>query len=924
LRARDRRRATRLSGGGNDEPGERKAMEAALREVSGRYNSIFDNAQDFIFAADSANRFTSITDYFSKATGYGRGEIIGVHMSKFFTPESFAKAMQMLSEKLQGESAVARYEVEALAKDGHVIPIELNTSLIYRDGRIVGIQGIGRDITERRGYELALRESEEKYRGLFENVGDFAYGTDLKGNFTAAGGMLLEATGFERRELISIIQILSPENLALAQKMTAAKLAGEKQATRYELEITAKDGRRIPVEIVSTLIYKEGKPVGVQGIGRDIAERKRAEEALRRSESNYRELMEQATEPIFIYDHHLQCVDVNRAAQEVFGFSREEFLTFTMRDLVHPDDLVKLARPEEQEKLRLMREGKLTIYGDRRLRRKDGSYIAVQISAKSLPDGRILSIKRDVSEWIAREAELREANAKAEAANRAKSEFLANMSHEIRTPMNSVIGMARLALLHEADTGQRGYLEKILLSGEHLLDIIDDILDFSKIDAGKLKLKNIELDIIRIVENLTGLLADQAQQKDLRYTADIDPAIPRNLSGDPLRLRQVMLNFISNAIKFTAKGEVAVSVRRVDENAAGCLVHFEVRDTGIGISENELSGLFQSFQQADNSVTRQYGGTGLGLAISKRLVELMGGEVGVESELGRGSRFWFRVWLQYGTGKVGSSAGAFLSGWFQAYDALRGKHILLVENNPFNQQVAREFLENVGVIVVVANNGAEALDLLWHESFDGVLMDLHMPVMDGLEASRQIRANPNLAAMPVIAMTANVLEEERKRCLNIGMNDFITKPVRPEMLYAMLAHWLSPGGVRDAPAVGQTGAMPESESQEGASPIDLSALEEMIGSKPERVREFALRFLATTRADMARINDALERQDMAQLRELAHHIKSPAAMMGAAGFAELSRKLENEQNTLEQNRGIVRQLQAMLERIEAQIRKQFP
>jgi PAS domain S-box-containing protein len=1017
---------------------ERKKYERALRESEERYHSIFDNAQDFVFTIDTSSRLTSITNYFYKVTGYTPAEVINAQIGKILTPESLRTAQEMIAEKVEKGSPVTRYEVDVVAKDGHIIPIELNTSLSYKNGKLVGSVGIGRDITERRAYEQALLENEEKYRGLFENAGDFAYSTDLEGNFSAVSESLLRATGYGRKELLmsSITRILSKENLDLARKMTAAKLAGEKETTRYEMSIIAKDGNEIPIEVVSALVYKDGKPVGVQGIGRDISDRKRAEEALRRSEGNYRELMEQAADSIMVADHDAnRYVDVNRAACELLGYTREELLALGPRDLLDPEelktqpakfgeiqrgettfserhllrkdgsrvlvemtakmlpdgrmmsvkrdigerrraeealrnsernyrelmeqaadaifvadpkglryvdanqaacDLLGYAREEligmpfnsifhpdeiaqEPIKYEEMWRGEI-IHTRRRFRRKNGSYVPVELNARMLADGRLQALARDVSEWLSREAELKKANEKAEAASRAKSEFLANMSHEIRTPMNSVIGMARLALLHEHDSGQRGYLEKILLSGEHLLGIIDDILDFSKIDAGKLGIEYVELDVVRVMENVTSIVAEKAKAKGLHYAVDVGSDIPRGLFGDPLRLRQILLNLTDNAIKFTSSGEVKVSVQRLKCDRSDCLIHFEVCDTGIGMSEQSLAGLFNPFQQADGSVTRNYGGTGLGLVISKRLVDLMGGEMGISSKPGKGSTFWFRIPLYKAKGSAKSSSEIDMVDQDSARKLVGGKRVLLVENNLFNQQVARELMENVGLVVLVANNGVEALELLRQDRFDGVLMDLQMPVMDGLEAVAHIRTNPDWDALPVIAMTANALEEERKRCLAAGMNDFIPKPVRPEMLYAVLAKWLSPGKL---PETAGTGKAVVAERKEPGDLVDFSALEEFMGGKQDKVRELALKFSQATRADLEKLDKALEQQDAAQVRELGHHIKSPAAMIGAMGFADLCRALENIGDDLDGAHELMRQLWEQLAEIEEQIEKKF-
>ena len=408
----------------------------------------------------------------------------------------------------------------------------------------------------------------------------------------------------------------------------------------------------------------------------------------------------------------------------------------------------------------------------------------------------------------ARTAELQESNAKlsehsvelarardeAEAASRFKSSFLANMSHEIRTPMNTIIGMTQLALKNERNQKQRDYLNKISLSGEHLLGVIDDILDFSKIEAGKLILEDNDFDIEQVKQTLNNLVVWKATEKNLKITFDFDRDIPHNLCGDTLRLNQILINYINNAIKFTEQGEIIIRARKLQESGNSVLLRFEVRDTGIGITGAQKEKLFRPFQQADSSTSRNYGGSGLGLVISKRLAELFNGEVGVESELGKGSCFWFTARLA-----TGRSLPTFVhSQDGQAEDArkhpaaaaLEGARILLAEDHPFNQQVAIEFLENAGATVCIANNGEEALRLLRLERFDCVLMDAQMPVMDGLQATRIIRADAALATTPVIALTASASGEERERCLEAGMNDFVSKPFKPHNLYTTIAKWL--------------------------------------------------------------------------------------------------------------------------------------
>lgn len=558
------------------------------------------------------------------------------------------------------------------------------------------------------------------------------------------------------------------------------------------------NGRTIYHEIKTAISDGPDKAAwGLCGIATDVTKFYQAEETVRKLSL----VIEQSPESIVFADIDGTIEYVNPAFERVTGYSRDEVIGQNPRLLQSG-----LTPPERYREMWDTLTAGHPWQGEFVNKRKDGSqYLELaRMSPIRQADGKIThyaAVKTDITEQRRNEAELADyraglerlvdqrtaelavAKESAESASRAKSAFLANMSHEIRTPINAIIGLNHLLLQSELSAEQASKVNKVSHAANHLLQVINDILDLSRIEAGKLQLESAPFSPQDVIRSIAGMIHDRAAGKDLSVDVDIDD-LPAGLIGDAMRLRQILLNFASNALKFTERGGIVIAGRVEGSTDDAICCRFSVSDTGIGIDPDEVARLFQPFEQLDSSTTRRHGGSGLGLAIAHHLCELMGGRIGVDSQPGQGSTFWVSIPMR-------QTAAASAPSQAEAPTGIRLEgRVLLVEDEPINREIGCALLESVGLSVVAAENGAQAVDRVKAESFDLVLMDVQMPVLDGLAATRQIRALPAGAGLPIIALTANAFAEDRIRCLKAGMSDFLTKPVEPDRLYSLLATYL--------------------------------------------------------------------------------------------------------------------------------------
>lgn len=654
-----------------------------------------------------------------------------------------------------------------------------------------------RENAERRDVEQALHDSRGQYQRLAEGIGEKFVIFSLRlpgGTLTYISQGVQSVFGVTQNEILgrrwTEIGDWLPESAELAQRFNARIATGQDDFYQMEMRFRRAGGDERTIWVSAHPVRNAGGPaIHIDGIVEDITERKAMEAALLGDRERLKKILDSSP------------IGVGISVDGVMRFANPSMVKMglnigdpALNAYVHPGDRGVM--------LETIRDGGALRNFEVQLLARDGTILDTLISYYNFiyeNQQAVLAWVVDISELKAVQTQLRRAKETAEEATRAKSDFLANMSHEIRTPMNAILGMSQLVLQTELDPKQRNYIDKVQRSAEYLLGIINDILDFSKIEAGKLEMETVPFNLDDVISNLANLVGFKTEEKGLELIFDIDGDIPAALLGDPLRLGQTLLNLGNNAVKFSDPGgEIVVSVKLREESDTQVVLHFAVRDTGIGMTDEEQQRLFESFSQADTSTTRRYGGSGLGLVICKRLVGMMGGEIWVQSAPGLGSTFHFTAAFdkqprtfpkpppaQARLGELGDH----LQERRRAGAALRGARVLLVEDNDINQELAVDILTDGGMIVQVANNGAEAIEWLEKKPFDGVLMDIQMPVMDGIQATRLIREHEiknKLRKSVIIAVTAHTKEGEKQNLLDAGMNLYLSKPFKSIDLVEML------------------------------------------------------------------------------------------------------------------------------------------
>ena len=802
-----------------------------------------------------------------------------------------------------------------IASEQQALLADLAALVVNQLERVRAESGLRRELEEHRLAEEQLRASEAKFRAVTQSVGDAIISSNAAGEIIFWNSGAEKIFGHTSEEVLGKpLGIIMPERFRAMHRAGMARFqaTGETRVIGRTVELIGlgKDGGEFPIELTLST-WTAGASVHFTGIVRDITQRLRAGEALQKQREFLTAIFENVTDGIVSCDAQGVLTLFNRATREMHGLPEEPIPSDRWAehfDLYLPDGTT-LMTMEQVPLFRALQEGcvrdvELVIAPKGRPARRLLASGQAILDAQGVKIGAVVAMHDITERRVAHEAVLR-AKELAEAANRAKSEFLANMSHEIRTPMNGILGMTELVLDSELDAEQREYLNMAKSSGKALLGLINDILDFSKIEAGKMDLEAIPFDLRGTIAQMLKPLHLRAKQKGIALQTEFAADVPEHLVGDPLRLRQILLNFADNALKFTERGAVSVRIAMEVETASERCLHFAVTDTGIGIPADKQAVIFEAFAQVDSSTTRTYGGTGLGLAITARLVEQMRGRIWIESTVGVGTTFHFTAWFGAASHPALANGNARKSKREIVKDDAPLR-ILLAEDNVINRALATGLLGKRGHSLTHAANGREAVAAAASAEFDLIFMDVQMPEMDGFEATRRIREMEatNGHRTPIVAMTAHAMAGDRERCLAAGMDDYISKPLEKAALLALLARISADRGTAIL-AVGPAGFQPAADAdrrRDARAPHRLEAcapaifpraqLLDQLDDDEELLERMIALFHRNTPQLVSDIGDSLARQNAADLAHAAHALLSSLGALGAKDAHRLALRLE--------------------------------
>ncbi|HEY9687562.1 MAG TPA: PAS domain S-box protein [Coleofasciculaceae cyanobacterium] len=887
-------------------------VAAQLREKEELFRAAFYNAPIGKTIIRSDGCYLEVNPVYCEMTGYSREELRGLRCQDIMHPDDRIEeeTRAMLERMLQGEPLRVSLEKRYIHKDGHVLWFQLNISVITGPSADTAyfISQV-EDITERKRMEQTLRESESRFRMMADSSPMIIWLSDAEENVTYFNKTALHLFGMSAEDLLKQgwQPLIHPEDLPAVLK--DVHIAYTQHAPfKSEFRCRFADGRYhwLISEGVPRL-SPDGEFIGHIGSCTDITVRREMEQALRESEARFRSAFDYAPIGIGIVCAEGHFLKVNHAFCRIVGYSEEELLALTIQDITHPDDVAS-----SQELVNRALEGEQDSYQlEKRYLHKDGHPVWIQLNISPVRDvlGQTLYMIgqiQDITDRKIAEEQLRRAKEAAESAASAKSEFLATMSHEIRTPMNAVLGMATLLGETNLSEEQRELVATIRSGSSTLLGIINDILDFSKVESGRMELDNQPIELKSCIEESFALFTQKAGEKGVRLSLRIEPEVPMMIMSDSTRLRQILVNLVGNAMKFTEQGEISVSVKKIIEAEQDNEIElqFSVCDTGCGIPEDKLQLIFDSFTQVAPATSRKYGGTGLGLAICNRLVQLMGGRIWAESSFDEGSSFHFSIRTQvvYWTLVQVPVTQVEHSSFARQYPL----EIVVAEDNPTNQKLIMHILRQLGYQPALVESGLGVLDLQNRQSCDLILMDVQMPEMDGLEATRRlIERTPDAESRPIIvAMTAFGMSEDRQKCLSAGMDDYISKPISTEQIRGILSKWYR-------------------KQQAGASSqfVDVTLLMSRINYEQTILGELATLFYEDADKLLNQMKEAVRHQDLPALARAAHELKGASLVVGATGMQALAGELERKakQNELEDLAPLLEHAETMFHGIIAEL-----